>query len=99
MLSGKVVLIQLVFPVPRAPKRKKLLEGGCIILEYITPFYNVIWICPDNSLNAQGRNHVFALFIRPSVIPAKAGIHLFPLRCLSPLQRGTNKDGFPFSRE
>lgn len=41
---GNVARTQLDFPVPRGPNRKKLLpEGGVSILEYMIPFYIVIW--------------------------------------------------------
>ncbi len=39
---GKVVCIQVVLPVARGPKRKKLLPGGVFnILAYISPIYMV----------------------------------------------------------
>jgi hypothetical protein len=43
---GKTDLTHVVLPVPRGPKRKKLLRcGGCINLEYIIPFYIYLWSC------------------------------------------------------
>lgn len=44
--SENVLLSQVVFPVPRGPKRKKLRSfGGLSNLVYITPFYYAKWSC------------------------------------------------------